>query len=389
MKKNLKFIEINEFKAPYDDFSQKISENLCLNSQKKIKILNTLGHGSFGIVCEMSYNITPNKTYAIKIIPIKKNKGKESIYESNTKQELNLSRNLYNINIIKSLNATNFQYQIEKNKIFSIFAIIMEKARYRDLSIFISHFQKYNILRLTINNRKFPYIKLMSEYTMKFFINQIVKGLFFLYTNNLIHGDIKPGNILIGDNYTLKLCDFSLTKSIAKHQNKIRISSGTDEFSPIECFDNEVSYLNAGKNDIFALGCISYLMQFEENLISKKKCLKYDKNECKNQINQGIEKIEKKIEENREMKKNSKDNFYSNDSLYFTQNLIQLDADKRFGHKDVIENEWLNRDKKEIKKIVDLNETEKGIKLFIEFQKSSVLDDNKTKKKRKKFFFQF
>ena len=64
--------------------------------------------------------------------------------ESNTKQELNLSRNLYNINIIKSLNATNFQYQIEKNKIFSIFAIIMEKARYRDLSIFISHFQKYN-----------------------------------------------------------------------------------------------------------------------------------------------------------------------------------------------------------------------------------------------------
>lgn len=375
MSKIEKNIVIGDLTISTAELSKKLTESFSQNGPKReIKIINKLGNGSFGYVFEIEYNKIPNK-YAIKIMPIKKKKNdeRENCLEINIKQEINLSRNLFNVNIIKSVVATNFIHQ-NKDKIYSIFSVVMEKAKYRDLNLFISHFQKHNILKLTINTKKFDYIHLMCEYTMKFFLKQIIKGLFFLNINNLIHGDIKPGNILIGDNYTLKLCDFSITKSIPK-EGTIHVSSGTDEFSPLESFKGKkISRDNAGKNDIYGTGCILYLMQHEQNLVSKKNS-KLSEKECKEQIDQGI-------------KKENNLTFYSKGCKEFTNNLIAIKPEKRFNHIQAIEDEWLNDDEKDIKKICQLNECEKGIKMFIEFQKANAIANNGINNiKRRKFIF--
>ena len=134
-----KTIVIGDLKISTSEISKILTENFSQNGIKReIIILSKLGNGSFGHVYEILYNKIPNR-YAIKIIPILKGKEeKDNYFEMNIKQEINLSRNLYNVNVIKSVVATNFIYE-SKDKKYSIFAIIMEKAKYRDLNIFISH----------------------------------------------------------------------------------------------------------------------------------------------------------------------------------------------------------------------------------------------------------
>lgn len=42
---------------------------------------------------------------------------------------------------------------------------------------------------------------------------QILAGVHFLHTNYVMHRDLKPDNMMIGDDGTLKLIDFGMTKA--------------------------------------------------------------------------------------------------------------------------------------------------------------------------------
>ena len=56
---------------------------------------------------------------------------------------------------------------------------------------------------------------------------QITKGLEYCHLNGIIHGDLKLDNILIGEDGTIKLCDFGLSV-INKNKNKKNIKNGND-----------------------------------------------------------------------------------------------------------------------------------------------------------------
>ena len=48
--------------------------------------------------------------------------------------------------------------------------------------------------------------------TIKLFVYQLIMGLVHCYSRKILHRDIKPQNILIFDNYFVKLCDFGLAR---------------------------------------------------------------------------------------------------------------------------------------------------------------------------------
>ena len=82
---------------------------------------------------------------------------------------------------------------------------------------------------------------------------QIVIGLEHIHNQNMLHQDIKAGNILLGEDDNIRIADFGL----AAHHNPEKKSSwvGTKAYFPYErVFKLPVSY----PSDIFALGMVIY-----------------------------------------------------------------------------------------------------------------------------------
>ena len=54
----------------------------------------------------------------------------------------------------------------------------------------------------------------MSEGQIKKIARQLAHSLFYLHKNRIIHRDMKPQNILIGNDGVIKLCDFGFARAM-------------------------------------------------------------------------------------------------------------------------------------------------------------------------------
>lgn len=86
-------------------------------------------------------------------------------------------------------------------------------------------------------------IKIMYEITL---------AILFLHTHNIIHNDIKPENIIIKNDLTVKLIDFGSAIDLNNNINKIDKSYTKIYASPELLLNND---LNFGL-DMWSLGCI-------------------------------------------------------------------------------------------------------------------------------------
>lgn len=55
----------------------------------------------------------------------------------------------------------------------------------------------------------------LSEDHFQYFLYQILTGLHFLHSANVVHRDLKTRNLLIDANCNLKICDFGLARTLA------------------------------------------------------------------------------------------------------------------------------------------------------------------------------
>jgi len=56
----------------------------------------------------------------------------------------------------------------------------------------------------------------LSDDHYKFIIYQILRALLYLHSANIIHRDVKPSNVLINEDCTIKICDFGLSRSLCE-----------------------------------------------------------------------------------------------------------------------------------------------------------------------------
>jgi serine/threonine protein kinase len=90
---------------------------------------------------------------------------------------------------------------------------------------------------------------------------QIVEGLQYIHSQNLIHRDVKPENILIsGDKpAVIKWTDFGLSKRVANRDGTIWSSQkGTKGWMAPEVDANQEKVIAGEKSDIFCLGCVFF-----------------------------------------------------------------------------------------------------------------------------------
>lgn len=90
---------------------------------------------------------------------------------------------------------------------------------------------------------------------------QILDGLNFLHSNDIVHGDIKPSNILIFRDGKIKLTDFSFTRLITGEKNYGQFY--TLPYKPLEVL--KYNYCTK-RSDMWALGCTIYKMIYRRDL---------------------------------------------------------------------------------------------------------------------------
>jgi serine/threonine protein kinase len=166
------------FLEKYDSFS---IGNYHVNKKK-------IGMGSFatifhGIEKDIGIEV------AIKRIHVK------DIYKiaPNITKEIDIMKELKHPNIIK-------MYDVIYETDFDNINIIMEYAPLGNL---------FEYLKVNKN---------ISEITSKYFMRQIVNGLKYLLSKNIMHRDLKPHNILRFENNILKIADFGLAKNFQNNQ---------------------------------------------------------------------------------------------------------------------------------------------------------------------------
>ena len=79
----------------------------------------------------------------------------------------------------------------------------------------------HEIEEIAENGELFKYVyELNKGFTeqicAKIFLN-IVKSVNLLHKKDIIHGDIKPENILIGNDFNIKLIDFGFSEKVRKN----------------------------------------------------------------------------------------------------------------------------------------------------------------------------
>jgi mitogen-activated protein kinase 15 len=90
-----------------------------------------------------------------------------------------------------------------------------------------------------------------------FVFYQILKGLKYIHSAELIHRDLKPSNILLNSECQAKLCDFGLVRTLNASENEEAILSeevATKWYRAPELLLGSRSY---GKPiDVWSFGCI-------------------------------------------------------------------------------------------------------------------------------------
>ena len=64
----------------------------------------------------------------------------------------------------------------------------------------------------------FSHPQTLTDDHVQYFLYQILKGLKYVHSANVLHRDLKPSNLLLNSTCDLKICDFGLARSVDENQ---------------------------------------------------------------------------------------------------------------------------------------------------------------------------
>ncbi len=212
--------------------SEENNQNSILD--EKYLILNKLGSGySCTVYLGRKLNSKSPQNYAIKIM----RKDLDSDYDETE------------IKALSALNDSNIVKIIEFGE--GIFKDPEEGDETR----------KYLVLELATNGEVFDYIfypkkGFEEKFSRRLFL-QLVKGLQACHDNGVVHRDLKPDNLMMDSEWSLKLADFGFSK-IVKKNSKCKTYLGTESYMSPEVIARK--QYDGVRSDIFSLGVILFIL---------------------------------------------------------------------------------------------------------------------------------
>ena len=287
----------------YNEISKKLSEKIKQYGKEHnykeypktdlsyYQIGRSIGHGAFGKV-NLALHVLSGHIVCIK--------------------SFNKKKNVFSWNKIK--NEIKIMNKLRKsNNIVKLFELFETKNHY---CLVMENVVGGNLLNAINKMNKIP------EELAKIIFRQLITSLQFIHSNNIVHRDIKPDNILLDLDNTIKLCDFGVSKIIPPGQ-LINDSCGTPAFIAPEILLD--SPYNPYMTDIWSSGVVLYAMvtgffpfrginetQLHENIIS------------------GIYPKPKDL---------------SVELLDLLNQILNINPDKRISLEKILEHQWLNSNK--------------------------------------------
>ena len=189
--------------------------------ENEYEYIDEIGYGGFGVVSEVKKD---GKHFAMKIVMNPNN---------NEQLKTELVNEFRGKNIVKIILEKKFvgERKEQKEGEQNYYLYIMELSNLGDLDNFKKFLYTYLIF-------KEPFIEKVGDNLIRFLAQQLAIALKTLYLGNLVHFDIKPSNILIFKDLTLKLIDFSLLRKVNKENNE-KIPEGTFGFCTPESYSEK------------------------------------------------------------------------------------------------------------------------------------------------------
>ncbi|KAJ1502443.1 Mitogen-activated protein kinase [Coelomomyces lativittatus] len=198
---------------------------------KKYKIVRELGAGAYGVVSSAK-KIDTDEDVAIKRVTKVFDKtilAKRALREIKLLRHFNGHDNITSILDMEVVNIDDF------NEIF-----LVQELMEADLHQIIRSEQP------------------LSDAHHQYFIYQILRGLKYIHSANVLHRDLKPGNLLVNADCELKICDFGLARGYTDGSDKdagfMTEYVATRWYRAPEIMLSFQSYTKA--IDVWSVGCI-------------------------------------------------------------------------------------------------------------------------------------
>ncbi|XP_019052834.1 PREDICTED: mitogen-activated protein kinase homolog NTF6-like, partial [Nelumbo nucifera] len=195
-------------------------------SAKYVPPTQPVGRGAYGIVCYAT-NSETNEEVAIKKIG---NAFDNRIDAKRTLREIKLLCHMDHENIIKIKDIIRPPEKEKFNDVYIVYELM-------DTDL-------HQIIRSS---------QPLTDYHCQFFLYQLLRGLKYIHSANVLHRDLKPSNLLLNANCDLKICDFGLARTTSE---KVPMTEYvvTRWYRAPELLLNCSAYTAA--IDIWSVGCI-------------------------------------------------------------------------------------------------------------------------------------
>lgn len=161
--------------------------------QSRYSLIRPIGHGAYGVVISALDKKTGQKV-AIKKIS---RAFEDPVDAKRILREIKLMKQFTHENIIRIIDIIPPPPSAEEFEDVYIVQDLMETDLHRII---------YSRQPLTIDH-------------IQYFIYQILRGLKYIHSANVLHRDLKPSNLLLRSNCDLKICDFGLARGIEDEAN--------------------------------------------------------------------------------------------------------------------------------------------------------------------------
>ena len=133
--------------------------------------------------------------------------------------------------------------------------------RYNGEMYIVTELCTHGTLNTLIDKHKCDQTSISNGEIWKYLI-QIMLGLHELHTHSIVHFDIKPANIFLGEVNTIKIGDAGSAKELSEMHTHTMEASTTYQYSAPEFFANEQSRVLSYPFDLWSVGCVLYELRF-------------------------------------------------------------------------------------------------------------------------------